>query len=321
MTGARSAPLVFAPGESPDTLASLAEATGLQAGDVEERDFEDGEHKLRPVTEVRGRDVYVVRRLAGDTHHGVNDKLMRLFFFLCTLRDAGAARVTVLAPYLPYARKDRRTKARDPVTLRYLAQLFEATRADRLVTLDVHNVAAFENAFRCQTMHLEAGPLFAGRLARLAEGLPVAVVSPDVGGAKRAERLRAALEEATGRTVGSVFLEKYRSEDIVSGEAVVGRVEGCLAVIVDDLIASGTTMLRAVNACHQNGAARVVAVATHGLFTAGAEALLEHPALERMLVTNSVIRPPPAAGGNALEVLAVEPMLGDAIRTLAGVEG
>ncbi|HEX2679009.1 MAG TPA: ribose-phosphate pyrophosphokinase-like domain-containing protein, partial [Polyangiales bacterium] len=104
---------------------------------LEERDFEDGEHKLRPLESVRGRDVYVVESLAADAARSVDDKLVRVLFLLGALRDAGARRVTVVAPYLCYARKDMRTKPRDPVTIRYLAQLFEAAGAQRIVTLDV----------------------------------------------------------------------------------------------------------------------------------------------------------------------------------------
>ena len=126
----------------------------------EERTFEDGEHKARPLEAVRNTDVYVVQSLHGGPDESSNDKLCRLLFFIGALKDAGAARVTVIAPYLCYARKDRRTKPNDPVTTRYIAQLFEAVGTDAVVTLEVHNPAAFENAFRCRSMTLTAAPLF-----------------------------------------------------------------------------------------------------------------------------------------------------------------
>ena len=127
----------------------------------EEREFEDGEHKARPLVSVRGRDVYVVQSLHSGPVASVNDKLCRLLFFIGALKENGAERVTAVIPYLAYARKDRQTKPRDPVTTRYLALLFEAAGADRVMTLEVHNIVAYQNAFRCQTIHLDPRRLFA----------------------------------------------------------------------------------------------------------------------------------------------------------------
>ena len=156
----------------------------------EERDFEDGEHKARPLVNVRGQDVFVIQSLYSDPHHSVNDKLCRLLFFLGALRDASAARVTAIVPYLCYARKDRQSKPRDPVTTRYIATLFDAMGVDRVVTLDVHNLAAFQNASRSRAEHLEAKKLFVEFFAPLVSQDEVVVVSPDVGGVKRAEDFR-----------------------------------------------------------------------------------------------------------------------------------
>ncbi|WP_461477596.1 ribose-phosphate diphosphokinase [Mesorhizobium jarvisii] len=150
----------------------------------EERDFEDGEHKARPLVSVRGRDVYVLHSLAGNGGASANDRLCKLLFFLATCKENGAARATAVVPYLAYARKDRQTKARDPVTTRYVAQLFEAMGTDRIVTLDVHNFAAFQNAFRCESVHLDTRKLFAPLIGKLAGDLPVTIFSPDGGGVK-----------------------------------------------------------------------------------------------------------------------------------------
>lgn len=110
---------------------TVAEHLGLTVSRHEERDFEDGEHKVRPLESVRGQDVYLIQSLYSDPTLSVNDKLMRLWFLLGALKDAGAERLTMVAPYLAYARKDRRTKAQDPLSLRYLAQLFEAVAGAR----------------------------------------------------------------------------------------------------------------------------------------------------------------------------------------------
>ena len=137
-----------------------------------------------------------------------------------------------------------------------------------MVTLEVHNPAAFENAFRCRTVALTATPLFVDYLARQSDQR-LCVVSPDAGGSKRAEMLREALEAARGQPVGNAFAEKHRSAGVVSGELFVGDVAEATALIVDDLISTGTTLLRTARAARQAGARRVIALVTHGLFMPG----------------------------------------------------
>ena len=216
--------LIFALNAAREFGAVVAGALGVELAPHEEREFEDGEHKARPLVSVRGRDVYVVQSLHGGPHASPNDKLCRLLFFAGALRDAGARRVTAVIPYLAYARKDRRTQSRDPVTTRYVAELIEAVGIDRVVVVDVHNLAAFENAFRCPIVHLEARPLFVTHLAPLLRGRDVVVVSPDAGGAKRADLLRKSLAASLESDIPLAFLAKKRSGGVVSGEdAVVGR--------------------------------------------------------------------------------------------------
>src|SRR4030066_1743518 len=133
----------------------VAQQLGIALGAHEEREFDDGEHKIRPRGNVRAQDVYVIQSLYSDPTQSVNDKLCRMLFFLGALRDAAAGRVTAAIPYLAYARKDSKTQTRDPVTTRYVAALIEAVGTDRVVTLDVHNLAAYQKGFRCPAEHLE----------------------------------------------------------------------------------------------------------------------------------------------------------------------
>lgn len=296
----------------------VSAALGVELSAHEERDFEDGEHKSRPLVNVRGRDVFVVHSLYGDSEQTANDKLCRLLFFLGALRDASAARLTAVVPYLCYARKDRKTKSRDPVTTRYVAQLFEAIAVGRVVTLDVHNLAAFQNAFRIRTDHLEARRLFVQHFVPIVGDAEVAVVSPDIGGIKRAERFREALETALGRPVGSAFMEKQRSSGVVRGEAVVGEVQGRTAVIIDDLISSGTTLSRAARACRDHGAQTSYAAASHGIFVGEADKVLDDPALAQIAVTDTI--PPFRLSREMIEaklaVLDAAPLFAEAIRCI-----
>jgi ribose-phosphate pyrophosphokinase len=197
---------VFALGATAELGQAVAHALGRRLAAHEEREFEDGEHKVRPLEAVGGADVYVVQSLHGGPTESSNDKLCRLLFFIGALKDAGAARVTAVVPYLCYARKDRRTKPNDPVTTRYVASMFEGVGTDCVATLEVHNPVAFENAFRCRSVTLTGAPLFV-EYARALNEPSLSVVSPDTGGAKRAELFREALEAALHRPVGKAFVD------------------------------------------------------------------------------------------------------------------
>lgn len=280
--------MLFALDDTREFGEKVSRHLGIALSPHEERAFEDGEHKTRPLVNVRSRDVFVVQSLHGDAGQSVNDKLCRLLFFIGALKDASAARVTAVVPYLGYARKDQKSQSRDPVTTRYVAGLFEAVGADCVVTLDVHNLAAYQNAFRCRTDHLGANKLFVSYFASLLRDEEVAVVSPDAGGIKRAEDFRKRLSRALARPVASAFAEKHRSQGIVSGELIVGDVQGKCAIIIDDLISTGTTIARTVKACGGLGARQIYAAASHGLFVGDATRVLADDALIQVIVTDTV---------------------------------
>ncbi len=308
---------LFALQATADLGKEVAQALGCNLAAHEERAFEDGEHKVRPLATVSGANAYVVQSLHSGPAETANDKLCRLLFFIGALKDAGAARVTAVVPYLCYARKDRRTKPNDPVTTRYIAGMFEAVGADCIVTLEVHNPVAFENAFRCRTVTLTGTPLFVDYVRGLKDD-KFSVVSPDPGGAKRAELFREALEAALGRPVGKAFADKHRSAGIVSGDLFVGDVAGTTALVVDDLISTGGTLLRAARAARHAGARRVIALVTHGLFMAGAAEVLADPAIERLVITDAVPAFRLAAGPvrDKVDILPAAPLLAEAIRRL-----
>ncbi|MBB5212089.1 ribose-phosphate diphosphokinase [Microbulbifer hydrolyticus] len=298
-----------------DFAARVAAALGEPLAAHEERDFVDGEHKIRPCDDVEGADVYLVQSLYSDPRSSVDDKLIRVLFFIGALKDAGAARVTAVIPYLCYGRKDRRTKLHDPLSSRYLASLFESLGTDAVLTLDAHNQSAFENAFRCRTLHLPAQPLFVDFAAAQLQGddHPLVVASPDVGGVKRAEALRQALGARLQREIGRAFVEKYRSADQLSGGTLVGDVRDANVLIVDDLIAGGGTIRRAASAMQGGGAARIWALASHGQFCGDALEKLGQLPLEKIAVTNSL---PQQASGGSLQIVDCAPLLAEAIGRL-----
>ena len=313
-------PRLFALSESRDLGLSVAESAGLTLTPLEERRFESGEFKLRPLESVRDRTAFVVESLAGDPAVPTTERLVRLLFLLSGLKDAGATRRIALVPYLAFARKERRTQLRDPVNTRYVAQLLEAAGLDRLMALDVHNPASLDNAFRIPVDHLSAMPMMVDHFARQLAAAPLTVVSPDVGGIKRAQLFRELLQRRLDCEVEMAFIEKRRALDVVSSGALVGDVSRRDVIVIDDLCASGGTLIRAADLCRRSGAAAVHAAVTHAPVPAGLAALLAAGSLASAVVTDSVGPGPATARSSGsrmrLTVLAAGPLFGQALRRM-----
>ncbi|MBZ5856326.1 ribose-phosphate diphosphokinase [Flavihumibacter profundi] len=309
---------LFALDSSRDFGELVAKELGTTLNLHEEISFEDGEHKCRPLESVRNQDVFVIQSLYSDSAKSVNDKLCRLLFFISALKDASAAQVTAIVPYLCYARKDRKSKPRDPVTTRYVAQLFEASGTDQVVTIDVHNLQAFNNAFRIPTINLEANSLFADCLIRDIADDELVIMSPDIGGVKRAEQFQRLLGKRLNKELPLAFMEKYRSSGEVWGETIIGNVEGRTVIVIDDMVSTGGTLGRAATACKNAGANKVLAVATHGLFTGKPEENLKESCLQKIFVTNTI--PPFRLGTtniiNKVLVINVAPLFAKVITRL-----
>lgn len=297
---------------------SIALELGIPLAAHRETVFADGEVKTRAVDSVRGKDVFVIHSLHGDPGRSPDGKLMRLLFFLGALADAAPARVTAVVPYLCYARQDRIVEPNDPVATRYVARMFEAVGVDRLVAMDVHNLAAFQNAFRLPTSHVEAAPLFVAYFAAQFAEMDIVVVSPDAGGVHRAERFRQALSAALRRHVTSAFVEKQRTGSDLGGISVSGDFSNRTAIILDDMISTGATIVRAARICCDSGASYVYAAATHAVFSGDAARALTDPILEKIVVTDSISdrRPGIEPVETKLVVLHTGVLLADAIREI-----
>lgn len=311
--------LIFSLDAESDFACSLVAELDERLSPHEDRGFEDGEHKWRPLVDPCDEDVYVVASLNGGPDQSQHDKLCRLLMFVATLCDHGAASVTAVVPYLAYARKDRQTKPFDPIALRYVAQLLEAAGTDRVIVLEAHNVAAFQNAFRLPTQHIEAHRAFDRLAVELAGIAPVAVASPDPGGVKRAQLWRDSLEGQLKRPVGFAMIDKRRTGGaMTSSRLVAGDVAGAKVLLLDDLIASGETVRSAAQALRHVGAGEVIVFAAHGLFIPPTARVLMDPAMTSVVVTDSV--PPfrlPPVGLSAPRVVVVSaaPLFAQAIRS------
>ncbi|MBS0579264.1 MAG: ribose-phosphate pyrophosphokinase [Proteobacteria bacterium] len=311
-------PRLFTLSESRELAKSIAASAELPLAALEERQFESGDFKLRPLESVRDRRTFIVESLAGDTQVRTTERLVRLLFLLAGLKDAGATERIALVPYLAFSRKERRTQLRDGVNTRYVAELLEAVGLDRLMTLDVHNPAALDNSYRVPVDHLSAMPMMADHFARQLTTAPLTVVSPDVGGIKRAQLFRELLQRRFDREIELAFIEKRRALDVVSSGALVGAVAGRQVIVIDDLCDSGGTLIRAASNCLRAGAEAVHATVTHAPLASGLKAVLAAGTLASVVTTDSVGPGPAAASasvtGTPLVVLPIGPLLGQAVR-------
>jgi len=307
---------IFALDASYEFGDSVAASLEVPLSEHEEHNFEDGEHDIFITDNIRGADVFVIHSLYSDEHQSVNDKLVRLLFMIGAVRDASAARVTAVIPYLCYDRKDQHAAPRDPVSARYLAQLLEASGVHRVLTMDVHNLAAYQSVFRCGTDHLESKTLLVNYLAPLLSHKEVVVASADIEGIHRAEQFRLALEKNLEKTIDSAFLQKEDTDNYINVSSVVGNVEGKTVVIVDNLVADGVTLSRMAHACWKNGAGEIIAMASHGLFTAESNEKLVTADINRIVVTNSVppFRVTSSMLRDRLVVLDSAPLFAEAIK-------
>ena len=306
--------LLFHGTANPDLAAAVAHNLhmDLSACDIER--FPDTEIHVQIGASVRGRDTYIIQSacVAPDPQTGqmmtVNEALLELFVMLDTMHRANAARVTAIIPYYGYARQDRKVVGREPITAKLIANLLAASGASRVLCIDLHSPAV-QGFFDIGMDHLTAMHTLARHL--LATSLQdVVVVSPDTGGVKRADTFANMLDRPLA------ILHKRRADaNSVTIHSVIGDVQGKRPILVDDIIATGTTLRRAADALVEAGAQPdITIVATHAVLTSDALEKLNHPAIQRIIVTDTV--PVPAEKRRKLpklEVVSLAPLLADAI--------
>lgn len=270
-----------------------------------DQNFDDGEGYIKSNVNVRGKHVYVIHSLYSDNKNTAGAKLFKLYMFLCSLRDASAGTVTVICPYMAYARQDRKTESRAPIATKYVAQLLEAAKIDRFITIDVHNLSAMQNSFRVPTDHLEAKNLLADFLCggTGGDGLPIenhvpgpladnpqdiAILSPDSGGLGRCRRFRNSLEKRLklSNKIPVHTLDKERSENKVKGGRIDGDITGKKVIIFDDMISTASTMRLCIETIEKQGGQLWAACASHGIFVGDAAKHLKN--VPRLIVTDTI---------------------------------
>jgi len=290
----RSGVRVFALNFSKDYGEAVANALNRELSPHREFYHDDRELYVRACVNVRRCSVFVIASLYTDQTETVNDKLAKLKYFVGALKDAAAEKVIAICPYFCYARSDRKVRSREAVITKYIAQELEAVGTDRIITLDVHNLQAYQNAFRtCHSDNLEAKIDFANYFgSQLAEVHPrnISILSPDAGGMSRCNWFRQALMKRLGPEIGIAFLDKSHDENDSSkksGDKIVGDVAPIM-IIYDDMIASAGTSKLAADACLAYGAEQIWLVATHGLFVGKANERLDLPHIHKIVITDTV---------------------------------
>lgn len=247
-------------------------------GSVTLKQFPDGEARVQINENVRGTDVFVIQ----STSAPVDEHLMQLLIMIDALRRASAGRITAVIPYFGYARQEKKSTGREPITAKLVANLLEAAGATRVMTLDLH-APAVQGFFDIPVDHLQASPLLAEALRRVASN-DLVVVSPDAGGVARAYDFSQRLKDAS---LAVIFKDRMAPDEIQT-LTVVGEVAGRTAVIMDDLISTGGTIAEGARSLLARGATAVYACATHGVFAGRALEMLERSGLQRVFVTDSV---------------------------------
>jgi len=286
---------------NPTLAARIAETLGVQLTDPRLRHFPDGEINVKIEDSMRGHDVFVIQ----PTSPPVNEHLMELFIILDALRRASAGRVTAVIPYYGYARKERKTQPREPISAKLIANFITLAGADRLLLFDLH-AEAIEGFFDVPTDHLSPHRIFSEYL-KTKNLHHITVVAPDAGGGRRAE----AVANDLGAPIA--FGYKRRSgDDEVEMIAVSGDVKGRDCVVVEDIITTGGTIAKVAQALRKQGANRVLVAASHPVLTGDAIDRMKKADVEEVIVTDTV----PIAQdklGPPITVLSVAPLLAEAI--------
>jgi ribose-phosphate pyrophosphokinase len=286
---------------NPELAGRISDRLSVPLTDPRLRHFPDGEINVKIEDSMRGHDVFVIQ----PTSPPVNEHLMELFIILDALRRASAGRVTAVIPYYGYARKERKTQPREPISAKLVANFITLAGADRLLLLDLH-AEAIEGFFDVPTDHLSPHRIIADYLKTL-NLHHLTIVAPDAGGGRRAE--------AVANNLGApiAFGYKRRSgDDEVEVIAVSGDVKGRDCVVVEDIITTGSTIAKLAVALRAQGAKKVLVAATHPVLTGDAIAKLKNAEVDEVIVTDSVPIPAEKLGPH-LTVLSVAPLLAEAI--------
>jgi ribose-phosphate pyrophosphokinase len=296
---------IFGGRSHPALVQEICDYLNLTAGNVSALNFSDGEIFCQIEENVRGSDVFIVQ----STCEPVNESLMELLIMLDAFKRSSASRVTAVIPYYGYARQDKKDRPRVPITAKLVADLISRAGADRVLTMDLH-ADQIQGFFDIPVDHLFAAPVILEAVHELA--IPdLVIVSPDAGGVERARAI------AKRMGVGLAIVDKRRTApNTAEVMHVIGDVEGCNALIVDDIIDTAGTLTKTVEALKGKGALRILSAGTHGVLSGPALSRINDSPLEAVLITNTIPVDKKLSRTAKLKPLSVAPLLGEAIKRI-----
>jgi len=302
--------MLFAGRSNRPLAEDIGRHLGVQLGEVKLKTFANGENYCRYEKSIRGADVFIVQ--SGSPP--VNDHLLELLIMIQAAKLASAKRITAVVPWFPYSRQDKKSRPREPITAKLVADMIEAAGADRVLTMDLH-AGQIQGFFSVPVDHMTALPLFATYYRdKGLFGQKVVAVSPDPGRAKMARRFGAMLE------ADLAIMNKVRPEhDTAEVTEVIGDVRGKIALLSDDMIVTGGTLIAGATALREAGATEVYACATHGLFPGNAFEKIAASELTKVTVTDTVPIDP-VNRPEEIDVLPVSGLLAETIMNVFGDE-
>lgn len=298
--------MVFSGRAHPELAAEVAEILGQQLVPTDAREFANGEIYIRYEESVRGCDAFVIQSHTTP----INEWIMEHLIMVDALKRASAKRITVVMPFWGYSRQDKKHRGREPISARLMADLFKTAGADRIITVDLH-ADQLQGFFDGPVDHLMALPLLTDYIKDKYGDQELAVVSPDAGRIKVAERWAARLGGAP-----LAFIHKTRRTDVaneVVANRVVGDVKGKICVLTDDMIDTGGTIVKAADALMAEGAAGVIIAATHAILSEPAVDRLKNSTATEVVITNT-LPVPPEKQFDKLTTLSIAPLVARAIR-------
>jgi ribose-phosphate pyrophosphokinase len=304
----RKSLMLFSGRAFPELGDEIANHLGVTVTPMTARDFANGEIFVRPEESVRGCDVFVIQSHTTP----INQWVMETLILVDALKRASAKRITVVAPFYPYARQDKKHRGREPISARLMADLLKTAGADRIMSIDLHT-AQIQGFFDGPVDHLFALPILAAHVSANYPDEQFTIVSPDTG------RVRAA-EQWADRLGGApiAFIHKTRDPNVanqVVANRVVGDVAGRMCVLADDMIDTGGSIVKAADLLYEAGAADVIIAATHGVFSDPAADRLKNSRVREVIVTNTLpIREDQQF--DKLTVLSIAPLVARAIKAV-----
>jgi ribose-phosphate pyrophosphokinase len=302
--------MLFAGRSNRPLAEDIGRHLGVELGEVKLKTFANGENYCRYEKSIRGADVFIIQ----SGNPPVNDHLVELLIMLQAAKLASAKRITAVVPWFPYSRQDKKSRPREPITAKLVADMLEAAGADRVLTMDLH-AGQIQGFFGVPVDHMTALPLFAQYYRdKGLFGEQVVAVSPDPGRAKMARRFGKMLE------ADLAIMNKVRPEhDTAEVTEVIGDVRGKIALLSDDMIVTGGTLIAGATALREAGATEVYACATHGLFPGNAFEKIAASALTKVTVTDTVPIDP-VNRPEKIDVLPVSGLLAETIMNVFGDE-